>query len=337
MKIEEFPIASLDGGSWDSFLDKAGAPGPFCRYNWLSLVAGAFPQWNVGFIVATEENRIVAGLPFVDSRNWFRQESHALPWGTPGGVILSPDTESSVADSLIESWLDSRADFGPLKRFSITFPGSDPLVMDVLQERKFRLISEISYVIELTGGTFEQWEASLSDSVRNQNRQAQRRGASFDSNVSIDCAGEIYDLASCTARRHGRGGPVLNEDFYRALLKHQEEDSPARVFMVRVNDLPAVFSVCLVHNNKLWLWDYGADERTFESRPNNLMYRSIVEWAFGKGLERIDLGAVPPGASSLAAFKASFGGRPQERLSAVKETTLFRIATGVNSFIKRCR
>ena len=340
MQIAEYPLSSVDPARWNTLLALAGNKSPFCRYEWLKLIAHAFPERRVGVLLAEEPGgELVGGLPFVDNVNCLSRQSHCLPWGTPAGVILTPGVSANLAEDLLAHWINRLGRRVPLRRLSITFPHDNPPGSRLLKERSFNLIIEEPYAVQLAHKSFAHWEASLKPEVRNQNRQALRRGAVFEQVSSPAAAAQIYSLAVLSARRHKRCAPLLTERFYRLLLDPEgplaEARDLVRLFMVRVAGKPAAYSVCLVHAGKLWLWDYGADETTFEARPNNLMYRSIIAVAFREGLEEVDLGAAPPGAESLGHFKRNFGGRPYRRLSAVYATPLFSLGAAARAHLYR--
>ena len=338
MKINDYPLAELDPILWNGLLDLSGSISPFCRYEWLKLLSAANPAWKVGVLLAGEQGRPEGGLAYAEIPGGLVYQSHALPWGTPSGVIIAPGADAGLAHELIGTWA-GRQKKRLFRRLSITFPDRNPPGLEILGKFKFRLNVERSFVISLAGRSFEAWESSLSDAVKNQNRQAERRGAVFSELSDESVAREVYSLAGHTARRHRRPGPLLSERFYRLLLDSRGPLANApgfvRIFMVRVDSKPSAFSVCLVYSGRLWLWDYGADQSTFEARPNNLMYHNLVRLAFELGLTGVDLGAVPDGASSLQHFKCSFGARPYERLSAVCASPLFRLGVSTRAFFNR--
>ncbi len=182
------------------------------------------------------------------------------------------------------------------------------------------------FTIPLAGRRFAAWEAALPSEVRNQNRQARDRGV-FTRVSAPAIAPELARLARLTATRHGQPAPLFKERFYRGLLERfgAREDSPVRVFLVRAEETPAAFAVCLEDSGRRWLWDYGADPRQFAARPNNLMYASLVEDCCREGLEALELGAVPAGAAGLEHFKRSLGGVAFERATLVRAGLLFRL------------
>ncbi|MBN2288782.1 MAG: GNAT family N-acetyltransferase [Candidatus Glassbacteria bacterium] len=334
MTIEDHPLDEVEPRLWHELLSSSGSVSPFCRYSWLMLLQSAYPLWRVVLVLAHSGGRLLAGLPYVSSSRLFFHQSHSLPWGTPGGVLLSGDADPALAARLVGFWTSRNSGACRPCRLSLTFPGLGAAGEARKAFRACREQRQRSLAVPLAGRSLEQWEASLDDSVRNQNRQALQRGATFEQVLTPGAAPEIFRLAGLTAHRHGRKAPPLCENFYRLLLEPggplAEEPELARVFMVRVNGMPAAFSVCLTHAGRLWLWDYGADSSLYDARPNNLMYSRVISLAFGQGLDAVDLGAVPAGADSLARFKSGFGGMPYERTSWVAASALFRLAAAAS-------
>jgi predicted N-acyltransferase len=341
VKIEDYPLSSIQPEIWNRLIEDAGTISPFCCHAWLSLIAEAFPGWQVGLLLAEQGGKILAGLPYVHSRAFLRQQSHCLPWGTPAGVILAPGAGSELAGLLIEHWAGRFRTSRLPSRLAITFPDNDPPGLETLHRLSFRIFEQRSFAVRLSGRTFQQWEASLKQSVRNKNRQALKRGGVFQPVKQPEAASDIYRLARLTARHHKRPAPNFSERFYRLVLDPcgplAQEPGLVRLYMVRVEGKPAAFNLCVVHSGRMWLCDHGADETTFQARPNNLIYRSIIELAFQEGLEAVDLGAVPETAHSLADFKLSLGGDSYTRLSAVKASLLFRYGAWLRGLYHRLR
>ena len=341
MKIEDYPLSGIQPETWNGLLEDSGSISPFCCHAWLSLIAEACPGWQVGILIAEQGGKILAGLPYVNSRDFLRQQSHCLPWGTPAGVILAPGAGSELAGLMIEHWADRLQGKHLPWRLAITFPDNDPPGFETLRRHSFRIFEQTSFTVRLSGRTFEQWEASLKQSVRNKNRQALKRGGVFQPIKQPETAGEIHRLARLTARHHKRPAPNFSERFYRLVLDPggplAQASGLVRLYMVRVEGKPAAFNLCVVHAGRMWLCDHGADQSCFQARPNNLIYRSLIELAFQEGLEAVDLGAVPETAHSLADFKSSLGGEPYTRLSAVKASPLFGFGAWLRGLYHRLK
>lgn len=330
MQLEELTLAEIDPGEWDGFLDRAGALSPFCRYAWLELIGRANPDWRVRVIALRREGRLVAALPVVDCGGGLFPQSHSLPQGSPAGLLVEAgEDEAEAVRKLVDHWAASRGR-GWGYRLAVTFEREGPPCAELLRKHSFSLHSQEAWRIRTGQGNFAEWEKSLAGEVRKRMRQAQERGAVFEQLRPGATAGDIVRLTWLTATRHRRRAPY-GQSFYSQLLGPEPpmavESGLARLFRVTVDSRPAAFNLCLVRAGVWWLVDHGADRSLSASRPVDLLYRGIIETAFAEGASAVDLGAAPPGAESLARFKASLGAVVCRRLSAVKQNFLF--AAGV--------
>ncbi|MFH1068790.1 MAG: GNAT family N-acetyltransferase [Candidatus Glassbacteria bacterium] len=326
MQLEQLKLADLDPDLWNGFLDRAGADSPFCRHAWLDLIDRANPAWRVSIIALLDKGSLAAALPVVDHGFTLFSQSHSLPQGSPAGPLAAAGENAAQAmEQLLARWVATRT-CGWAYRLALTFDNPDPLCLDFLRRHKFTLIEQQAYRIRTGEGNFAEWEQSLAGDVRKKMRQADQRGASFEEASAAGRAEELVRLARLTASRHRRR-PPYGETFYRLLLGEQAPPAVrtglVRLFVVRVEGRPAAFNLCLTHAGRWWLVDHGADRSLADRRPADLLYREIVRTAFAESAAEIDLGAVPPGADSLARFKSSLAGEPCRRLSAVKRSFMF--------------
>ena len=337
MVISEYSLDEVDREKWDRLVEESPNSTPFSHWSWLQLMKRGLPGWHVHCVVAEDGGRLLGGMPLVESAALGVRQSHSMAYGTPAGPLTIPGADPRLTSDLLTWWVDRHAAGVHATRLSVAFDDVDPPGLDTLTALGFRTRLHTAYRISLAGRTFEEWERSLSQHVRNKNRQALDRGGSFERVEDPRAASEIAALAKRNARRHGRRRIPYGEPFYRALLEQPGRAAAglARVVLVRVDGRASAYNLCVVHRGRMWLIDHGADTADFSARPNNLIYRSIVQAAFEEGLEEIDMGAVPPGADALATFKHGLGGHPWERLSAIRSNIAFRLALGVSRLLGR--
>ncbi|HLA39629.1 MAG TPA: GNAT family N-acetyltransferase [Candidatus Glassbacteria bacterium] len=326
MQLEEFTLADVNPEEWDGFLDRAGNHSPFCRHAWLELIGRADPAREVRIIALCRDRRLIAALPVLDQTSTLFPQSHSLPQGSPAGpVVAAGEDEAEMARILLDRWVASRTR-GWGCRLAVTFDREDPPCAELLRNYAFTLFNQEAWRMRTGEGNFAEWETSLAGDVRKRLRQAQERGAAFEELHSGAQAEDIVRLARLTASRHRRRLPY-GESFYSLLLGGVRpaavRSGLVRLFVVTVDSRPVAFNLCLVQAGVCWLIDHGADRSFSAARPVDLLYRGIVETAFNEGLSAVDLGAVPPGAESLARFKASLGAVACRRLSAVKQNAVF--------------
>ena len=328
MELSERGLDEVERDKWSRLVEESSDSTPFSDWGWLDLVHGALPGWQVRCVVAEEAGRYVAGMPLVASTAGIVHQSHSMAFGTPAGPLIRAGDDARLVDELLRWWIERHTGGYRATRLGAVLDGATQPHLGVLEAYGFAIERQTAYRIPLAGRTFEEWERSLSQQVRNKNRQAQDRAATFERIDDPNLAPAIEALSHKTARRHQRGRIFYREGFFRAVLERQRREGPgiARLVLVRVDGRPSAYDLCVVHRGRMWLIDHGGDTMDFHARTNNLLYRSIVEGAFAEGLGEVDLGAVPPGADALARFKLGFGARPCERISAIRTNLAFRFA-----------
>ncbi len=338
MEIAKYHLDSVDRHKWTELTASCPSTTPFCLLEWLELLELGFPAWHVHFIVVERDGRYLAGLPLVVSASIGLRQSHGLAHGSPAGPLLAPDADPGLASMLLSWWADHYSAGWQAIRLSVTFGDETAPGLDSLRSRDFRIETQTSYRVPLAGRSYEQWENFLCQQARNKNRQATERGGTFERVESLELVPELTGLARLTASRHGREKIPYGETFFRSLLDSKgplcKKTGLVRVVMVRVEGRPAAYNLCLAYRGKMWLIDHGADSSTFSARPNNLIYSRIIRDAFEEGLAEVDLGVVPSGAESLAGFKLALGGRPYQRLSAVRSNLAFRLAQRAGGLLR---
>jgi len=323
MVLLERSLDTIDRSKWEELTGEAENCTPFVNWEWLELVRRGIPAWDVHCIVAEEGSRYVAGLPVVVIRMPGVIQGHSLAFGWPAGPVRARGVPPSVAEELVDWWLDRHLARWPARRFAMTLDDAAADTVEFLRRRGFEIETQTAFRVPLAGRSFHDWERSLPQQTRNKNRQAQARGGTFEAVTSPDAAEEIARLAQDTAQRHGNLRIQFGAEFYRNLLQ-RGESRMVRVVMVRVDGRPAAFNLCVVYGGRMWLIDHGADTSLLPARPNNLIYRSIIRDAFREGLEEVDLGVVPEGNRSLERFKRGLGGLPHHRACAIRTNALFR-------------
>jgi predicted N-acyltransferase len=328
VEISERALDDVERDKWSRLVEASPDSTPFSDWSWLELVHRAMPGWHVRCVVAEEDGRYVAGMPLVANDAGMVHQSHSMAFGTPAGPMQVPGGDSRSVDEVLRWWIERNASGWPATRLGAVFDGDTPADVGILEECGFRIERQTAYRISLEGRTFAEWERSLSQQVRNKNRQALDRAATFEHVEDPNLAPAHEAHSHNTARPHHPGRVYYRERFFRALLERQQREGRgiARLVLVRLDGRPSAYDLCVVHRGRMWLIDHGGDTMDFHARTNNLLYRSIVEWAFAEGLAEVDLGAVPSGAHALARFKVGFGALPCERISAIKTNFAFRVA-----------
>ena len=331
MDIQNLSLNRISRIAWDSMQNSSVQSTPFSSYRWLSILADSFPDYNPGALVALDDEKYLAAIPYVYfNRAGFRQIL-ALPWGTPVGGAF--DDNDSAEIELLRLWETLWP--GALGRQAIVFSLELPSAGEARRIlRACRLRRQRYLQVPLAGRSFDGWESELSQSTRNQNRQSRKRGVEFHEIEVADQAtiNGIQRLRKKTAGRHGAVAARFNDDFIVSLV--ERSNGLVRVFAIRLENELVAYSVCLFSRDGIWLWDYATDEQYNDYRPNNLMYSELIRLAIRERKEWLDLGAVPEGADGLLRFKKSMGGVEHFRTEAVRTSAMFAGVDSIRKFFR---
>jgi hypothetical protein len=183
-----------------------------------------------------------------------------------------------------------------------------------------RLLPELSVESE-----FPVWELVLPDSLDGMREQLKgKRGSDVRRNVrKAESAGVVvreardrsdlrrfYRLYLKTMRRHSDPPRTLRQfEVLRELLG----PSGAFKMLLAEHDGEVVGGeAMLLFRDRVELLYNVSDERRRELRPNYALYWQVMRVAIEHGLDRVSMGAAPPG-GSLAAFKRHWGAEPVPR------------------------
>ena len=142
--------------------------------------------------------------------------------------------------------------------------------------------------------------------LRSEIRKANRDGVGvvpFDYDRHFE---SFIKLVHQTESRHGRG-PKYPPPFYRALAELAAHDN--RVMWLAVEDGPALAAshIYFIQTHQLMHWQAYFDKAGSRLKPNQAMMIAAVRQAVSRGVTTLNMGASPPDAGSLAAYKTKWG------------------------------
>lgn len=161
--------------------------------------------------------------------------------------------------------------------------------------------------------------------LRSEIRKAQREGVqvvSFDRRHHLD---SFLEVLSLTEQRHGRE-PRYPPAFYEALADRAAEDSRVVWLVVLHEDRVAASHINFLLPDMLLNWQICFDKRHAALKANQLLLYTAAEQARHHGARYLNLGATPPEASGVAAFKRKWGGEPYQYATLTARSMLGRLA-----------
>jgi predicted N-acyltransferase len=266
---------------WSSGLEKH-APGMASRARWARLAV------SICRMLARVARAGVSGWMLAVSPLSHRAEVAVAP--------LGEELERAARDAVIRTLQDLATELGLPLCFLGLQHDSDAL-RDALARRGFdEVFLAYDNVLELTGGTFEDYLGRFkSDArrlLRREIRAASDAGVHFERTTSLAALGPVLDaLYRSTSARYSDDFFRQPPEFWAALEKHVGDHVEAIV--ARGADGPTGFSLLLRKNDELWFHrvgrSYGSD--TADAAVYfNLAFYEPVKRALEVGARRIWLG-----------------------------------------------
>jgi CelD/BcsL family acetyltransferase involved in cellulose biosynthesis len=159
--------------------------------------------------------------------------------------------------------------------------------------------------------SFGRVEARFSKMHQRNVRKATRAGVSAHFDDSVEGMRHYYRLHVLTRRR--QGVPSQSWRFFRLLWERLIRPGLGRVLLASSGGASLAGAVFLGWNGTL-IYKYGASDLTFaDSRPNNLLFHTAIQWACATGYDTLDWGRTDLANRGLREFKSGWGAR-EERL-----------------------
>jgi len=144
--------------------------------------------------------------------------------------------------------------------------------------------------------------------LRSEIRKAEREGITVE---AFDPARHFEGFVSLwegTAQRQGRE-PSFGRAFYELVAELSTTDDRLRWKYVAHEGRPAASHIYIRLPGVLFHWQVFFDKSFSFLKPNQYLLYSAAQEAAKSGLKVLNLGATPPDAESLAAYKDKWGGR----------------------------
>jgi hypothetical protein len=242
-----------------------------------------------------DADRPVALLPSVRFGSGRLARLQAMPDGLYARLILlDPTCNPSNAGRLI---LDAIKAKSYARTFVNDFFGQFPDAAD------FDKTIHCTTIVPLTNNTWQPPDKKLQSEIR----KAQREDVpidTFDPNRHFDA---FLDLMRRTEKRHGRK-PKYPPAFFEALSNLVGREERIRWLVCEQQGRLAASHIYFVEGDMLLNWQVYFDKEYSPLKPNQLITYSIACEMASRGVARLNLGASPDDADTLAAYKDKWGG-----------------------------
>jgi CelD/BcsL family acetyltransferase involved in cellulose biosynthesis len=292
--------------AWDELAD--AARNPVCAGSWMQAYAQTH-EVRPRLVVVREGAEVVGLLPFcLDAGTPGLRTLRLLAAGAAAGAepLTAPGRAAEIAEVAVPALAAARpaVDVVALDGVPAASPWPDLLASHWPRATRRMLVQRDEMpepLISLEAGSFDAWLASKSSNFRSQLRGARRklaqRGVQERMTTSVD---ELErDLAAFVRLHHARwedrgGSGVVTPAVERMLV----QAAPAllaqgrlQLWSLDTGDEIVSSQLWLAGGNGITMWLSGFDEAWATARVTAVTFAAILEDAFGRGLDRVSLGA----------------------------------------------
>lgn len=152
-------------------------------------------------------------------------------------------------------------------------------------------------------------ELKFSSSFKRGVKKAEKAGLKVQSRFDLQGLQSFYQLYTKLRKEKFKSIPQPYT-FFEKIREHFFEDEMGKVIEVSQGDKPIASAIVLAYGGR-WYYKFGAsDNEALKSRPNNLLFKKMIEEARAAGASNLDLGLSGTSDSykGLRRFKSSMGG-----------------------------
>jgi lipid II:glycine glycyltransferase (peptidoglycan interpeptide bridge formation enzyme) len=158
-------------------------------------------------------------------------------------------------------------------------------------------------VVDISPADWQPPDAKLQSEIR----KAEREGvvvSTFSSQHHLD---RFMDLMTRTERRHSRQ-PKYSQEFFRSLAELATSDTRVKWLWVEQNGAPVVSHIYFVERTMALNWQIYYDKEFSLLKANQHTMFVTAKSLAASGVKLLNLGATPPDAESVRAYKEKWGG-----------------------------
>ena len=258
-----------------------------------------------------ENNEIVAAFPGVEFGQGPLMRFQSMPDGCYGAPLILADTNDRA--SVIHALVKGVADAGYLKTYLIDFSST-------LGALDGFAATEVSTLI--VDGLDSDWQPP-DKKLQSELRKAEREGINIERFDRTRHFAGLISLVKATESRHGRS-PRYPPVYYEALAKLAEQDDRVVWLHVEHEKQAAASHIYFIEGDQLLHWQAYFDKKFSFLKPNPALMSAAIEVAVQRGITKLNMGATPLDAASLAAYKEKWGGHEYRYLCYEKRSWLGR-------------
>ncbi|MGY1732440.1 GNAT family N-acetyltransferase [Geodermatophilus sp. SYSU D01045] len=279
----------------------------FHTWDWLELQTRVH-GWRLEPLVVHVDARPVGVAPLLLSRRRLLMEAR-VPFPYVGPVV--PPEHLSGTLLALDAWarehrvVSSRAEFAP----GLTHPAQ------AAPRARWDVHEDLTWVVDLSHGSVEEFWRSTRRSVRRTLRSAERRGVVVRPSGKTEVCRWLPVFLEEAYGARGLPSPYPS-DIGEAVWERYGDREGVCMLSAWVGEEPGGLSLAFGHGQTLYSWAGGGFRSRRADNPGTALYVHEILWALEHGYQHLDeVGAVDEGVSQ---FKRAFGAEPTPYLVATR-------------------
>jgi hypothetical protein len=297
-----------DGAQWDRLLQDTAGSTAFHTWDWLDLQARAH-GWRFEPLLVCADGEPVGVAPLLLRRRRRLVMEARVPFPYVGPVV--PPEHLTGTLLALDVWaranrvVSSRAEFAP--GLTDAARAAPPARWDVHED--------VTWVVDLSHGSVEQFWRSTRRSVRRTLRSAEQRGVVVRPSTKTEVCSWLPAFFDETYGARGLPSPYAR-DVGEAIWRRYGDRDGVCMLSAWVGDEPGGLSLAFGHGGTLYSWAGGGFRSRRADNTGTALYVHEILWALEHGYRYVDeVGAVDEGVSR---FKQAFGARQVPYLVATR-------------------
>jgi CelD/BcsL family acetyltransferase involved in cellulose biosynthesis len=296
--------AAAAPSEWDALV--SGDPGAtlFQHPRWMNALLHAYPGYRPSVWTARDGGRAIGFLPAVTFRRFAFRQLVSLPFGSPGGPLVSGPEGGEAGRALLEAFRRA-AEALDVMRWELTLYDPPPALREAVPVALRVPGQELrTHVLDLTPGAAGLWERVYHRGARRSVEGAERAGVTVMSGRDPESLADLSRLHRDQSREWVGIPPHSGEAIERMSAFFGDD---ARVYRAVRDGRTLAACLILEHEGKDAVpWVSGALPEAREVSAFHLLMHTAIAEAAGRGCRRWHFGG-SGGNPRIEFFKESFG------------------------------
>lgn len=290
---------NVEYNKWNELLENCNDATIFQTQEMLDVLRKSFDNYRIRYIIASEDNKIVCGMPIIRIKRRTFCGCSTADWGTP--VLL--ENNKVALKEVLEKFSSLSSEKG-ISYLSVNDYFDKCSFLKCLGFSAKRCLYQI---VDLETPFENMFKGKISKSRRKNAQASIKRGVTVEEVITAEQVEEYYEMAKYTYATRG-GALPYSLQFYQNVLEIMSEKGLVKWHMARKNEKPIAATLHFIYKDMVFdLLDASYHEYQ-NFRANDLLVYNMMKWACENNFKYYNFGSSGENAEGLIEFKRIWGG-----------------------------